>query len=264
MGHAHLTIGKVNVAGKWYDGCIRLCEALLAARPIPELSSSTSTTAPRKRSIARNRTTSSSTSKHRSGPKLSYFHRSTLLSFVRALTHRGLCHATSGTMDEAIRCQTDGLALLQKHGARIGEPETTYRAAIEANLGNIHYSRGRLTAAITHHARAAMLFLQVDDIGAHSRELGNLGALWVEVGKTVRNLQWIRGSNPSFAKVLESDEKEVRRTASVSSSSSVPSPRMARRAVPVAPFEIEGSPGKTYRVGTPYSSRGSDLGVNLK
>ncbi|KAJ3112644.1 hypothetical protein HDU96_004337 [Phlyctochytrium bullatum] len=265
MGHAHLTIGKVSVAGKWYDGCIRLCEALLAARPIPEGTSTSSSNPRRSRSLLKR---SASTLK-RMGPKLSYMHRSTLLSFVRALTHRGLCYATSGSMDEAIRCQTDGLALLHKHGARIGEPETTYRAAIEANLGNIHYSRGRLTAAISHHARAAMLFLQVDNQEAHSRELGNLGALWVEVGKTLRNLQWMREANPSFSQMLDTGDKDALKAFGVSggSASSLSGgrpggPRKQQRAVD--PAEVEQNPGKVYRVGTPYSSRDSDLAVNLK
>ncbi|KAI8854844.1 hypothetical protein BC829DRAFT_163223 [Chytridium lagenaria] len=111
-----------------------------------------------------------------------------------------------------------------------------------------------------------MLFLQVDDTGAHARELGNLGALWVEVGKTLRNLQWSREAHLAFAQVVDSGDAEVKMNkAYMAPSTGIPvRTNSGRRGRPVAPQEIESQPGKVYRVGIPYSGRGNDLGINLK
>ncbi|KAJ3413464.1 hypothetical protein HDV05_008033 [Chytridiales sp. JEL 0842] len=189
LGHANLSVGRVDLAGEWYQAGIRLCENTLLRYPVPPQP-------PLPKDKLKLKASSQSST-------MSYLHKSTLLSYVRALAHRGLCHAATGQMSDAIDKQNLALFILSLHGPHLGEPESTYKAAIEANLGNIYHTQGRLGAAVAHHAKSAMLFLQIDDLNAHARELGNLGALWIEIGKSLRELEWVKESNATFSLALD-------------------------------------------------------------
>ncbi|KAJ3414263.1 hypothetical protein HDV05_006792 [Chytridiales sp. JEL 0842] len=244
IGHANLAVGRVDLACQWYDACIQLCDNTIAKHPIPETSSADSKT-----KIV----------------LLSHVHRVTFLTKVRALTHRGLCYTSMGLVQEGIKSQIVALDLLTEHGSTLGEPERTYRAAIEANLGNIHHARGRLTAAVAHHARSAMLFLQAEDLGAHARELGNLGALWIEIGKALRELEWVRSSDPSFAMVLEQSDNEKSERKKPSTADSVP-PRTesVKRKRTVTPKDVSKYPGKFFTVAKAHQPRpNADLDMPL-
>ncbi|KAJ1562916.1 hypothetical protein HK405_005963 [Cladochytrium tenue] len=268
LGHGNLAFGRVDLAGEWYDGCINLCRLTLQRVPIsvlPETTLSRRTSGGRPRSVRTFRSSG-----------LTYIQRTTVLLLVRAYTHRGLCWATLGDTEEAVRCQTRALELLSVHGSAIGETETTYRAAVEANLGNIYHTSGRLAAAVSHHARSAMLFLQVEDLQAQARELANLGALWLEIGKTLRSLEWVRASDPVISAALgatsddEDDSDEVSDSGgpvsegeSKGKSRVAPSRRVQMR--PLTSADVAKHPGAVYRVARAHRrSSSSDLDINLE
>jgi tetratricopeptide (TPR) repeat protein len=243
IGHANLAVGRVDLACEWYNACIQLCENTILKHPIPEVLSADSKIV-----------------------LLSHVHRVTLLTKVRALTHRGVCYTSMGMVQEGIQSQIVALDLLTEHGSTLGEPERTYRAAIEANLGNIHHARGRLTAAVAHHARSAMLFLQAEDLSAHARELGNLGALWIEIGKSLRELEWVRSADPAFTMVLEQS------TASQSSNDDkaknvlehAPRSQSVKRKRTVTANDVSKYPGKYFTVARQHQPRpNADLDMPL-
>ncbi|KAJ3309846.1 hypothetical protein HDU76_003509 [Blyttiomyces sp. JEL0837] len=259
LGHANLAVGRVDIAAEWYDACTTLCDQTLVRHPIlPQAIQ------PAPEVIG------DGEKKKRPKSTISYLHKATLFSFVRALTHRGVCYATVGNMEEGIRCQMRALDILTKHCSSIGDTEITYRAAIEANLGNIHHMRGRLAAAVSHHARSAMLFLQIDDHYAHARELGNLGALWIEIGKTLRDLEWVRESNPAFMMAVSSQAGRgtdgggaaAGKTATLKSKRSEKG--MRRKTRPLTAKDVAlADPGKQYRVAKAYDRGKSDLDMSL-
>ncbi|KAJ3175227.1 hypothetical protein HK101_010703, partial [Irineochytrium annulatum] len=240
VGHSNLTMGKVVDAGKWYDACIRLCENTLSRLPVPTPSQSTTGgTLKRSGSISKR------------GPALSYMHRATLLSYVRSLIHRGLCYSTLGSLDDSLKAQTLGLQVLQTHAGSLGEAELTYRAAIQTNLGKVKYSMGDLAGALGHHAKSAMLFLKAENASAHARELGNMGALWVEVGKTLRSLQWTHGADEGFARALAGDFGGPKAGGGTTR--------------PVTKEDVEKTPNAVYRVGVKHRGKrgGEDLEIDL-
>jgi tetratricopeptide (TPR) repeat protein len=242
LGHANLSVGRVDLAAEWYQAGIRLCENTLLRYPVPAQDSSANSRIQLKFKGMRDTAT------------MSYLHKSTLLSYVRALAHRGLCHAAAGQTSEAIDKQNLALFILSLHGPYLGDPESTYKAAIEANLGNIHHTQGRLGAAVAHHARSAMLFLQIDDLNAHARELGNLGALWIEIGKSLRELEWVRESNPTFALALDQ----------VNGSTSGEN-RVLKRRRKANRNDLESDPSGQFKVARDFEKRpGSELDINLK
>ncbi|KAI9342054.1 hypothetical protein DFJ73DRAFT_843037 [Zopfochytrium polystomum] len=270
LGHGNLAVGRVDIAGQWYDGCISLCKSVLAQIPIPVLDVEQTPTSAKDSTLSRRSTIKKVRSK-----KLTYLQRTTVLLLVRAYTHRGLCCSSLGDMDEAVRCQTRALDLLTVHGPSIGDPETTYRATIEANLGGIHHSRGRLAAAVSHHARSAMLFLQVEDHQAQARELANLGALWIEIGKTLRSLEWVRGSDPVISAALGAvhEDQESSGDDSTEGKGGESSQRkgkgrsimMRRKMRLVTAEDVAVDPDRIYRVVRPhFRASDSDLDMALE
>ncbi|KAJ3280979.1 hypothetical protein HDU76_009039, partial [Blyttiomyces sp. JEL0837] len=67
-----------------------------------------------------------------------------------------------------------------------------HQAAVSANLATSYFAKGRLPAAIERLERAAKQYSQFGDSLGVARSLCSLGALRIEVGKTLGALHWIR------------------------------------------------------------------------
>ncbi|KAJ3126496.1 hypothetical protein HK098_007478 [Nowakowskiella sp. JEL0407] len=74
----------------------------------------------------------------------------------------------------------------------IPESPAKYQAVIIANVGNSYYAKGLLPVAMDRHLQAAGMFRELEDPVGHARESANIGALWVDVGRIITNLEWLK------------------------------------------------------------------------
>ncbi|KAJ1561866.1 hypothetical protein HK096_003051 [Nowakowskiella sp. JEL0078] len=79
----------------------------------------------------------------------------------------------------------------------INPPESAqkYHAAVLSNIGNSYFAKGLLPVSMDRHLRAAAMFRELDDSLGHARESANIGALWIELGRTITNLEWLKRCN---------------------------------------------------------------------
>ncbi|KAJ3290740.1 hypothetical protein HK104_006546 [Borealophlyctis nickersoniae] len=221
LGNAYYSLGNYSDAIHYHDMCRRLAEAVLEEYPLPAtfgmpLSRVASTASVNSGTTlvgasdtnGDNRRDSTST---KAKIKLSYLHRQTLLAQARALSHLGLCHQQLGLDDEALSCQLQAEAIVtfystraqQSHSSQTRRSSATQthvehmevqvaEASIVANVGTAHHAKGRILSALQYHERAGNFFRAIPDGLNSSKETANVGCLYMEVGKTINSLQWIR------------------------------------------------------------------------
>ncbi|KAJ1565829.1 hypothetical protein HK096_009221 [Nowakowskiella sp. JEL0078] len=75
------------------------------------------------------------------------------------------------------------------------ESAQKYHAAVLSNIGNSYYAKGLIPVSMDRHLRAAAMFRELDDNLGHARESANIGALWIELGRTITILEWLKRCN---------------------------------------------------------------------
>ncbi|KAJ3044325.1 hypothetical protein HDV00_002645 [Rhizophlyctis rosea] len=226
LGNAHFSLGQYQEAIQYHDMCRRLAEAVMEEYPLPascpppalrsassKSTSSTDTPPPSTPVSERADSFASSAPTLVNSPriKLSYLHRQTLLAHARALTHLALCHQQLGLDDEALdnNLKAELLVTFYSNKAQLSQSFQTRRsslstpysqhlevqaaeAAIIANVGTSYHAKGRLPSALSHHEKALKLFRNLPDEQGIAKESINVGCLYMEVGKILNSLHWIR------------------------------------------------------------------------
>ncbi|KAJ3048645.1 hypothetical protein HK097_010354 [Rhizophlyctis rosea] len=226
LGNGHFSLGQFQEAIQYYDMCRRMAEAVMeeyplpASCPTPALSRNISGASAGSVKVGTPGTpkddkedpfgtaTPSSPSPR---IKLSYLHRQTLLAHARALSHLGLCHQQLGLDEEALdnNLKAESLVTFYSNRAQLSQSFQTRRsslshpysqhlevqaaeAAIIANVGTSYHAKGRLPTALQYHERSLKLFRNLPDEHGIAKQSINVGCLYMEVGKTLNTLHWIR------------------------------------------------------------------------
>jgi hypothetical protein len=140
---------------------------------------------------------------------LSYLHRSTLLAQIRSYTHLSMCFLSRGDDEESLYYSNRAKSLVtyfsdQSKATRapcrtssisrttiVVDQTRLYDATVCGNAGTIAYTMGSVPKSLELHEHAAKLFNEIGDASALAKERGNLGCIWLEIGKGLNSLHWI-------------------------------------------------------------------------
>jgi len=206
-GNIHFCMGNFEESIKWHDQCIRLSEAVLEEFPLPighetplQKANSLHAKSSRNKRVAKD---------VKMVVRLSYLHRTTILAQIRSYTHLSMCFLQMGQDDEASYYSKRAESLskyFNDHSKSTPAPLRTssisnttividqtrlYDAAVCANMGTVLFTMGRIPRALELHEHAAKLFNEIGDASALAKERGNLGCIWLEIGKALNSLHWI-------------------------------------------------------------------------
>jgi hypothetical protein len=141
--------------------------------------------------------------------QLSYLHRNTLLAQIRSYSHLAMCFLSRGEDEESLYYSNRANSLVtyfsdQSKATRapsrtsafsrttvVIDQTRLYDATVCANAGTISYTMGSVPKSLEMHEHAAKLFNEIGDASALAKERGNLGCIWLEIGKALNSLHWI-------------------------------------------------------------------------
>ncbi|KAJ3383300.1 hypothetical protein HDU92_004269 [Lobulomyces angularis] len=210
IGNINFSLGSFEEAIKWHENCLRLVDAVLEEFPLPvgfdppaaksNSEKSTTSEVPIKKNLKKLR--SNDVKKLR----LSYLHRETLLAQIRSFTHLGICLQSLGHDDEALFYQVRASSVLAFFSSQAPSSQssrksslvsavinhaTQYEAVVSANHGTILHTLGDYSKSLELHERSAMKFIDIHDTYSLVKERGNLGCIWIDIGKSMNSVHWL-------------------------------------------------------------------------